>query len=225
VQGLISKLAGSQFGSHAAASTLSTTESSSVRLLTELVLPAVAARKTPRLTCVRRRVPADSHVGHRLHRRDLDCRSAGCPLRPETSVHYVVNSHRRVHLCPVSRHGGDMSHVIVGKCRAAKGYTLRRFTDAGPVLDGAASCFVGFDLVRFVGRRAAQVALGSSWIVGSVAVTPVNSRTPTSRSRFATADPPGRVRESHPEAVRAANGTRAGRRSHPRIRRPPHARP
>ena len=51
------------------------------------------------------------------------------------------------------------------------------------------------------------------------------SRTPTSRSRFATADLPGRVRESHPGAVRAANGTRAGRRSHPRIRRPPHARP
>jgi hypothetical protein len=48
------------------------------------------------------------------------------------------------------------------------------------------------------------------------AVTPVNSRTPTSRSRFATADPPGRVRESHPGAVRASNGTRAGRRSHPR---------
>ena len=57
------------------------------------------------------------------------------------------------------------------------------------------------------------------------AVTPVSSRTPTSRSRFATADPPGRVRESHRGAVRAANGTRAGRRSHPRIRGRPHARP
>ena len=70
-----------------------------------------------------------------------------------------------------------------------------------------------------------QVALGSSLIVGSVAVTPVNSRTPTSRSRFETADPPGRVRESHLEAVRAANGTRDGRRSHPRIGGPPLARP
>jgi hypothetical protein len=58
-------------------------------------------------------------------------------------------------------------------------------------------------------------------IIGSVAVTPVNSRTPTSRSRFATADPLGRVRESHPGAVRAANGTRSGRRSHPCLRGPP----
>jgi hypothetical protein len=57
------------------------------------------------------------------------------------------------------------------------------------------------------------------------AVTPVNSRRPTSRSRFATADPLGRVRESHPGAVRAANGTRACRRSHPPVRGPPHARP
>jgi hypothetical protein len=54
---------------------------------------------------------------------------------------------------------------------------------------------------------------------------PVSSRTPTSRSRFATADRPGRVRESHPGAVRAANGTPAGRRSHPRLRAPPHALP
>jgi hypothetical protein len=55
------------------------------------------------------------------------------------------------------------------------------------------------------------------------AVRPVNSRRPTSRSRFATADPLGRVHESHPGAVRAANGTRAagaltlpsgGRRTH-----------
>jgi hypothetical protein len=57
------------------------------------------------------------------------------------------------------------------------------------------------------------------------AVTPVSSRTPTSRSRFAIADPPGRVRESHRGAVRAANSTRAGRRSHSRIRGRPHARP
>ena len=54
---------------------------------------------------------------------------------------------------------------------------------------------------------------------------PVNSRRPTSRSRFATADPPGRVRASHPGAVRAANGTRACRRSHPPVPGPPHARP
>ena len=57
------------------------------------------------------------------------------------------------------------------------------------------------------------------------AVTPVSSRTLTSRSRFATADPLGRVRESHRGAVRAANGTRACRYSHPRIRGRPHAQP
>ena len=55
--------------------------------------------------------------------------------------------------------------------------------------------------------------------------TPVNNRTSTSKSRFATAHPPGRVRESHPGAVPAANGTRADRRSHPHIWRPQHARP
>src|SRR5438445_349028 len=42
---------------------------------------------------------------------------------------------------------------------------------------------------------------------------------------FATADRRGRVRESHSGVVRAANGTRACRRSHPRVRGPPHARP
>ena len=56
------------------------------------------------------------------------------------------------------------------------------------------------------------------WVPGDARFEPVSSRTRTSRSRFATADPPGRVRESHPGAVRAANGTRGGRRSHPRIR-------
>jgi hypothetical protein len=60
---------------------------------------------------------------------------------------------------------------------------------------------------------------------GDLDFTPVNSRRPTSRSRFATADPLGRVRESHPGAVRAANGTRACRRSHPPVPGPPHARP
>jgi arsenate reductase (thioredoxin) len=44
---------------------------------------------------------------------------------------------------------------------------------------------------------------------------PISSRTPTSRSHFAAADPPVQVHESHPGAVRAANGTRAGRRAHP----------
>ncbi len=57
------------------------------------------------------------------------------------------------------------------------------------------------------------------------AVTPVSSRKPTSRSRFATADPPEQVRESHRGAVRVANGTRAGLHSHPRIRGRRHARP
>jgi hypothetical protein len=56
------------------------------------------------------------------------------------------------------------------------------------------------------------------------AVTPVSSRRPTSRCRFATADRQGRGRGSHPGAVRAASGTRAGRRA-PRIRGPPHAPP
>ena len=40
---------------------------------------------------------------------------------------------------------------------------------------------------------------------------PINSRIPTSRCRFATADRPGQDRESHPAAGRAASGTRAGR--------------
>ena len=70
-------------------------------------------------------------------------------------------------------------------------------------------------------RRRLEALVGQD----SQAVTPVSSRTPTSRSRCATADPPGRVLESPPGAVRAANGTRAGRRSHPRIRGRPHARP
>jgi len=51
---------------------------------------------------------------------------------------------------------------------------------------------------------------------------PVNNRRRTSRSRFATADPLRRVRESHPGAGRAANGTRTCRRAHPPVRRPPH---
>ena len=46
----------------------------------------------------------------------------------------------------------------------------------------------------------------------------VSSRTPTSRSRFATADRPGRARGSLPAAVRVASDTRAGRRSHRRFR-------
>ena len=76
-----------------------------------------------------------------------------------------------------------------------------------------------------IGRRAPERHARDDGNRTRAAGTPVSSRTPTSRSRFATADRPGRVRESHPGAVRAANGTRAGRRSHPRIRGPPHARP
>jgi hypothetical protein len=83
-------------------------------------------------------------------------------------------------------------------------------------------------------RRTAVVAIGtvglsrrSRRFVGHCrqGITPVNSRRPTSRSRFATAHPARRVRESHPGAVRAANGTRAGPRSHRPVPGPPHARP
>ncbi len=66
---------------------------------------------------------------------------------------------------------------------------------------------------------------GALLIGGSLAWLLLTSRTPTSRSHFAIADPPGRVRESHPGGVRAANGTRAGRRSRPRIRGQPHVQP
>ena len=52
---------------------------------------------------------------------------------------------------------------------------------------------------------------------------PVNSRRPTSKSRFATAGPPGRGRELHPGAVLAANGTPTWRRYHPPVPGPPPA--
>jgi hypothetical protein len=53
----------------------------------------------------------------------------------------------------------------------------------------------------------------------------VNIRTPTSRSRCATAGRRGRGHGSHPGAVRAANGTRVVRRSQSRPRERPHALP
>jgi hypothetical protein len=59
---------------------------------------------------------------------------------------------------------------------------------------------------------------------GAVAES-VSSRTPTSRSRFATAGHPGRVRESLLAAVCVANDIRAGRRSRRRVRGPRHAPP
>src|SRR5207302_10715828 len=78
----------------------------------------------------------------------------------------------------------------------------------------------GFESPRL---HQADFELGTD-VRSTMRAPPVNSQTPTSRSRFATADPPGRGRESHPEVVRAANGTRAGRQSRHRIRGPLHAR-
>lgn len=56
-------------------------------------------------------------------------------------------------------------------------------------------------------------------------VESVSSRTPTSRSRCATADPPERVHESHSGVVRAASGIHAVRRSQPCLRGRSHAQP
>src|SRR5205823_10754942 len=53
-----------------------------------------------------------------------------------------------------------------------------------------------------------------SWAAATDRLTRL-SRTPTSRSRFANADPPGRVRESPPVAGRAATGTRLALRRRP----------
>jgi hypothetical protein len=76
--------------------------------------------------------------------------------------------------------------------------------------------------------RAAQSSQSQARVLCSgksgQAVTPVSSRRPTSRCRFATADRQGRGHGSPPGAVRAASRTRAGRRA-PRIRGPPHAPP
>ena len=59
----------------------------------------------------------------------------------------------------------------------------------------------------------------------SASVVRQSARTPTNKSRCASAGHPGRVRESHPGAVRAANGTRAVRRRRSCLQEPPHAPP
>ncbi len=94
-----------------------------------------------------------------------------------------------------------------------------------PIAGTQPSICTGWRLARGAAGLVGRLLGVDAPVVGRCrkAITPVGRRTPTSRCRFATADRQGRVRGSHPGAVRAATGTQAGRRA-PRIRGP-HAPP
>ena len=92
-----------------------------------------------------------------------------------------------------------------------------------PILDGHVARMP--DAHVGIGATVGSVIPTKAAVIPAAVGSTVKRRTPTSRSRCATVDRPGRVHGSHPGAVHVANSTRAGRRSPSRQGEPPLALP